>query len=321
MADLQVPSAERDQCPITGLPARYRDPQTLTPYATLAAYHALRAMVDSQAFVWSESLGAYTAAANFGIMRDVEASWARRPQPKDALPRYAAAGPTAPAHRAGTFGNIAAAQPVPRAPRQRQPQTNENPYKIEYAHSGGSGRGQRGRSSIGDGTSDLPPPPPPSAMHPVAVAAPPPPPSAMHPVPIAAPMPPLPQAEPVQVQAPASYGLQPTVAPEPYSTDNVYRVPAGSTAPITTPQPMYAAQQQQLPPPPSSSSPSLVGTSSAPQARSIQLGSGRSGAFGGGVGGASMSGQPSSPFSAAPPQMTTAGLPLPGTLPPLPPQL
>jgi hypothetical protein len=35
-------------------------------------------MVDSQAFVWSESLGAYTAAANFGIMRDVEASWARR---------------------------------------------------------------------------------------------------------------------------------------------------------------------------------------------------------------------------------------------------
>jgi hypothetical protein len=36
----------------TRLPARYRDPQTLTPYATLAAYHALRAMVDSQAFVW-----------------------------------------------------------------------------------------------------------------------------------------------------------------------------------------------------------------------------------------------------------------------------
>ncbi|KAG0665828.1 hypothetical protein C6P46_005922 [Rhodotorula mucilaginosa] len=328
-APLPVRGTKRDQCPITGLPARYRDPQTLTPYATLAAYHALRAMVDSQAFVWSESLGAYTAAANFGIMRDVEASWARRPQPKDALPRYAAAGPTPPAHRAGTFGNIAAAQPVPRAPRQRQPQTNENPYKIEYAHSGGSGRGQRGRSSIGEGTSDLPPPPPPSAMHPVPVAAPAPPPSAMHPVPVAASMPPLPQAqaEPVQAQAPASssYGLQPTVAPEPYSTDNVYRVPAGSTPPVTTPpvttpQPMYSAQQQQLPPPPVSS-PSLVGTSSAPQARSIQLGSGRSGAFGGGIGGASLPGQPSSPFSAAPPQMTTAGLPLPGTLPPLPPQL
>lgn len=274
-------------------------------------------MVDSQAFVWSESLGAYTAAANFGIMRDVEASWARRPQPTDALPRYAAAGPIPPAHKAGTFGNIAAAQPVPRAPRQRQPQTNENPYKIEYAHSGGSGRGQRGRSSIGEGTSDLPPQPPPSAMHPVAVAAPPPPPSAMHPVPVATPVPAPHQVEPVQTQAPASssYGLQPTVAPEPYSTDNVYRTQAAATPPVTTPQPMYPAQQ----PPTSSSSPSLVGTSAAPQARSIQLGSGRSGAFGGG--GGAMPGQTSSPFSAAPPQMTPAGLPLPGTLPPLPPQL
>ncbi|GAA5874975.1 hypothetical protein JCM3774_000463 [Rhodotorula dairenensis] len=315
-APLPVRGTRRDQCPITGLPARYRDPQTLTPYATLAAYHAIRAMVNSQAFVWSESLGAYTAAANFGIMRDVEASWARRPQPQGALPRYAAAGPTPHVQKPGTFGNIAAAQPAVRAPRQRQPPTNENPYKVEYAHSGGSGRGQRGRSSIGSeaGGGDLHRQAPPSAMHPVPVAAP-------------APSPPVPQpqpqAQPQPVQAPAStsYGLQPTVAPEPYSTDNVYRAAPASTAQpvtVTTPQPLYPT------PPPPVTSPSLVGTSSAPQARSIHLGSGRSGAFGGGIGGGGGVAVPapaSSPFTAAPPPAGTQAAEtfVPGGLPALPP--
>ncbi|GAA5978162.1 hypothetical protein JCM10908_004253 [Rhodotorula pacifica] len=322
-AALPVRATKRDQCPITGLPARYRDPQTLTPYATLAAYHAIRAMVDSQAFVWSESLGAYTAAANFGIMRDVEASWARRPQPKGSLPRYAAAVPPPPAHKAGTFGNIAAAHPAVRAPRQRQsPATNENPYKIEYAHAGGSGRGQRGRSSF-EGSAD-PAAPPPSAMHPVPIA----------PALVSVQTPPQPQpvqAQPARPKPSSSYGLQPSVAPQHYSTDNVYQIPASAapSAAVTTPQPMYPPPSSQHQPP-VSSSPSLVGSSAAPQARSIQLGSGRSGAFGGGASAGVMPGPTSSPHqSAAAPQpvlpppaaFAAEGLPLPGSLPPLPPQL
>lgn len=267
-------------------------------------------------------------------MRDVEASWARRPQPQGALPRYAAAGVTPPlAQKPGSFGNVAAAQqPAIRAPRQRQPPTNENPYKVEYAHSGGSGRGQRGRSSVGsEAGGDLQRQAPPSAMHPVPAAAPAPSPPVPQPQPQPQPQSQSqPQPHPSQAQAPTSYGLQPSIAPEPYSTDNVYRAaPATTAQPVTTPQPLYPA------PPPQATSPSLVGTSSAPQARSIQLGSGRSGAFGGSsgggaaVGGAGVAtpGPPaSSPFSAAPSpaDMQTPGAFVPGglpALPPLPPQL
>ncbi|BGP37684.1 hypothetical protein JCM10449v2_001601 [Rhodotorula kratochvilovae] len=144
-------------CPFTGLPARYRDPLTLVPYANLSAFHQLRAMASPHApFVWSDALGAYTGASGFGLVRDVELGWGRRQgvQPK----RYAAAAP-APAHApppgpgaAGAWFSTAPppprAQPRPRASLPPGGAHEDNPYKISYAHAGGSGRGQRGRASL-----------------------------------------------------------------------------------------------------------------------------------------------------------------------------
>ncbi|GJN88822.1 hypothetical protein Rhopal_001793-T1 [Rhodotorula paludigena] len=156
-------------CPFTGLPARYRDPRTGTPYANLAAFRMLNALVDAQTYVWSESLGAYTSVAGFGLMSEVEAAWSRRPGARAAVPRYAAAGPSSVAaghHLAPSsngpppifFHPNGLPPPPPPPPGRAKPRAPSssssaaaaaaNPYKVEYAHAGGSGRGSRGRASL-----------------------------------------------------------------------------------------------------------------------------------------------------------------------------
>lgn len=171
------PPAELGTCPFTGLPARYRDPLTLVPYANISAFHQLRAMASPHPpFVWSDALGAYTGASGFGLMADVELGWGRRPHAGPE--RYAAASPHAaqlqhqraampPALYFSTAPG--AAQRAPRAPQQHHHAAEENPYKISYAHAGGSGRGQRGRVSLDQAAAaqqqhqvrHQPPPPPP----------------------------------------------------------------------------------------------------------------------------------------------------------------
>lgn len=48
-------------CPFTGLPARYRHPATLIPYANAQGYRAIEMMVK-HGFVWDSELGAYLGA-------------------------------------------------------------------------------------------------------------------------------------------------------------------------------------------------------------------------------------------------------------------
>ncbi|THH14058.1 hypothetical protein EW146_g6239 [Bondarzewia mesenterica] len=47
-------------CPITGLPAKYLDPRTNVPYATLGAYDTLTNILN-HAYVWSRNLGCYVS--------------------------------------------------------------------------------------------------------------------------------------------------------------------------------------------------------------------------------------------------------------------
>ncbi|KAM0753528.1 YL1-domain-containing protein [Meredithblackwellia eburnea MCA 4105] len=101
-----VPSRSRvlnrkvPMCPVTGLPASYRDPATMTPYANLGAYRVLSALVaDRNAstsssaqtitavtskkkstpavlpphFAWDPTVGAFTGRAGFGLHREIEA--------------------------------------------------------------------------------------------------------------------------------------------------------------------------------------------------------------------------------------------------------
>ncbi|GAA5843893.1 hypothetical protein JCM9279_000178 [Rhodotorula babjevae] len=180
-----MPVGQLGTCPFTGLPARYRDPLTLVPYATISAFHQLRAMASPQPpFVWSDALSAYTGASGFGLMADVELAWGRRPNPQPE--RYAAAGPHAQLqHQRATsalpptlyFSTMPGAvqqqqQQQQRAPRQPQA-PEDNPYKISYAHAGGSGRGQRGRASLDAAAAQAQGPPqpalPPQQQQPVPV--------------------------------------------------------------------------------------------------------------------------------------------------------
>ncbi|KZT58561.1 YL1-domain-containing protein [Calocera cornea HHB12733] len=61
-------------CPMTGLPAPYRDPQTGIPYANAKAYRTLQRLTDHQ-FVWSEGRGVYWADEREQGARGVPASW------------------------------------------------------------------------------------------------------------------------------------------------------------------------------------------------------------------------------------------------------
>ncbi|GAA5879170.1 hypothetical protein JCM1840_006216 [Sporobolomyces johnsonii] len=273
------PQAAANTCPITGLPARYRDPRTLTPYATLPAFRTLNSLVDAQSFVWSDALGAYTGTSGVGLMREVEAAWARRPQPK---PRYAAAPPPPPVAVApppaptpvqpprpapkstkmggsgsGSASGSASGKGKGRAPAQRE----DNPYKIEYAHTGGSGRGTRGRLSLSDlaGRSASAPGTPTPAPTGAAAGG------LLHA------LPPLP--------SPATFSPLPTPGP-----NGMNGTPLGAS---------------------SASAPFHGASHTAPQARSMQLSSNGGGLFGGGPrsspggGGmfdASAYAQPSTPF-------------------------
>ncbi|GAA5992996.1 hypothetical protein JCM5350_004312 [Sporobolomyces pararoseus] len=168
------------RCALTGLPARYRDPRTLTPYASLEAYQVLNSIVDAQAFIWTDSLGAYTGTSGFGLAREVETMWSRRPAQRV---RHAASTDAPP-----VLLPMSAAPPNPHAlrahaTRSSQPRMStssgareDNPYVREYANSGGSrtrGRmsGAADDSAQSGTTSSLPPLPPPSGFPPLPSGA------------------------------------------------------------------------------------------------------------------------------------------------------
>lgn len=175
MLDLKL-----NRCALTGLPARYRDPRTLTPYATLEAYQVLNSIVDSQAFIWTDSLGAYTGTSGFGLAREVETMWSRRPTGRvryaastDAPPVLVpmAAPPISmtsrPLTTRSSLGGIDKNKARSTVPRE------DNPYVREYAGSGGSRRGRvNGSDSIDGQQLPLPPLPPPSGFPPIPGSAP-----------------------------------------------------------------------------------------------------------------------------------------------------
>lgn len=51
----------KDICPLTGKVARYRDPRTGVPFASVQAFETLTKVLEHE-FVWSEDLGCYIAA-------------------------------------------------------------------------------------------------------------------------------------------------------------------------------------------------------------------------------------------------------------------
>lgn len=61
-------------CPMTGLPAPYRDPQTGIPYANAKAYRTLQRLTRHE-FVWSDGRGVYWADETEQGARGVPASW------------------------------------------------------------------------------------------------------------------------------------------------------------------------------------------------------------------------------------------------------
>ncbi|GAA6012151.1 hypothetical protein JCM11491_001765 [Sporobolomyces phaffii] len=171
-----------NRCALTGLPARYRDPRTLTPFASLEAYQVLNSIVDSQAFIWTDSLGAYTGTSGFGLAREVETMWTRRPAgrirhaastdaPAVLLPMSAA--PPAPATRP-----VSTRSSQPRPPASTR---EDNPYVREYASAGSSRRGRTSGVDLdANGTQavqgsqrqlPLPPLPPPSGFPPLPGSA------------------------------------------------------------------------------------------------------------------------------------------------------
>ncbi|KAL8293281.1 hypothetical protein RQP46_000975 [Phenoliferia psychrophenolica] len=58
-------------CPLTGLPAPYRDPRTMTPYSSLAAYRTLTALVD-QSYPWDPTQSVFTGKAGYGLQKELE---------------------------------------------------------------------------------------------------------------------------------------------------------------------------------------------------------------------------------------------------------
>ncbi|KAK4698919.1 vacuolar protein sorting-associated protein 72, partial [Phenoliferia sp. Uapishka_3] len=58
-------------CPLTGLPAPYRDPRTMTPYSSLAAYKTLTAVIE-QSYPWDQTLGVFTGKSGWGLQKELE---------------------------------------------------------------------------------------------------------------------------------------------------------------------------------------------------------------------------------------------------------
>ncbi|GAA5976945.1 hypothetical protein JCM11641_002205 [Rhodosporidiobolus odoratus] len=281
-----VPAKSRDGmegrgylCPITGLPAKYRDPVTLTPYATLAAYKILQSLTTStpitpSPYIYSDSLGAYTGTSGLGLIGEIEQSWSRRPgapKPMTMATRHGASPAVAPSPAAPT-GSVAtpshvfpplpavnqaapsfSATPNGMAKKPRAPRASavaENPYKMEYASAGGSGRGQRGRASLGDivvGGEGAPgtPIPGPGGFSPHTQQY---------------------QQSPgyFQQQQPSAYAYPPHPMPHNTFPPSV----------AYSPSPLVGS------PFPQAQSYSLIGTSSAPQARSISFPSSSRNSFG-----------------------------------------
>jgi len=52
-------------CPITGQPAKYRDPRTNVPFADLPAYNVLTKILGRE-YVWSSALGCYVGVGETG---------------------------------------------------------------------------------------------------------------------------------------------------------------------------------------------------------------------------------------------------------------
>lgn len=50
-------------CPITGLTARYLDPRTNVPFASVAGFQTLTKILSHE-YTWSESLGCYVTPGN-----------------------------------------------------------------------------------------------------------------------------------------------------------------------------------------------------------------------------------------------------------------
>lgn len=62
---------------ITGQQALYRDPRTLTPYSSLAAYKTITKTIE-QEFVWSDEIGAYTGQVGVGLQSEIEDIYTKR---------------------------------------------------------------------------------------------------------------------------------------------------------------------------------------------------------------------------------------------------
>ena len=68
---LSTPDRKVPMCPLTGLPASYRDPRTMTPYSSLAAYRTLTALVE-QTFPWDPTHCVFTGVNGFGLQQELE---------------------------------------------------------------------------------------------------------------------------------------------------------------------------------------------------------------------------------------------------------
>lgn len=60
----KLSKVHQELCPITSLPARYRDPSTGVAYANSYAYHKLKELKEHR-FIWSGMLGCYVGTAGF----------------------------------------------------------------------------------------------------------------------------------------------------------------------------------------------------------------------------------------------------------------
>ncbi|KAI5480977.1 YL1 nuclear family, transcription factor [Pseudohyphozyma bogoriensis] len=143
-----VPSRSRvlnrkvPMCPITGLPAKYRDPRSFTPYATIAAFHTINQVID-ETFVYNETLGAYTGKAGLGMEKEIaDANKGRKP------PVNKGKAPAALAPAPSTSARPSPAQ-KPTAAAPSTPVVQENPYGYTYS-AGASDRAARRERSRHD---------------------------------------------------------------------------------------------------------------------------------------------------------------------------
>ncbi|KAJ3087692.1 hypothetical protein HK102_010490 [Quaeritorhiza haematococci] len=76
---------EHPICPITGLPAQYKDPKTGIPYANLEAFKTLRAVLNHR-YVWSALLGTYLHSYDTKVPQGVPQGWFETTLGKSTVP-------------------------------------------------------------------------------------------------------------------------------------------------------------------------------------------------------------------------------------------